>query len=174
MDFLNPADLIVVENGRLLTTTRKVAQVFEKRHDNVLRITRKRIAAAGAWGVLNFEETPYIDPQNGQAYAEYTMTKDGFTFLVQKFDGEKAVRFQIAYIEAFNAMADYIANRERTLWNEMLEVERLDGASFERASFGSRLMLDRKAALPELEQRRLRIRYDMQMEFDFGQEDKDE
>lgn len=66
MDFLNPADLIVVENGRLLTTTRKVAQVFEKRHDNVLRITRKLIAAAGAWGVLNFEEPPTSTRRTGR------------------------------------------------------------------------------------------------------------
>ena len=79
--------------------------MFGKRHDDVLRTIRKRLVEAGDWGVRNFAETPYIDPQNGQTYSAYTMTKNGFVFLVQKFSGKKAVAFQIAYIEAFDAMA---------------------------------------------------------------------
>lgn len=104
------APVVSIHDGKPVTTSKNIAEVFEKRHDNVVRAIRSRIAEAGEWGVLNFEETPYTDEQSGQTYSMFTLTKDGFTFLVQKFTGKKAVQFQIAYIEQFNAMESALRN----------------------------------------------------------------
>lgn len=98
------APLLCTVDGRATTTSRDVAAYFGKRHDHVLTLIRQRMAEAGEWGVPNFRDTPYIDPQNGQSYPMFTLSKDGFTFLAQKFSGKKAVQFQLAYINAFNAM----------------------------------------------------------------------
>lgn len=95
---------VSIINDQAVTTSKAIAEFFHKRHDNVLSAIRKRVIEAGEWGVLNFKETPYIDEQNGQTYSMFTVTKDGFTFLVQKFTGKKAVQYQIAYIEQFNIM----------------------------------------------------------------------
>lgn len=61
--------------------------VRRKRQDNVIRLIRARITEAGEWGVLNFKDTPYLDPQNGQAYPMFTMTMDGDQFLLSPVAG---------------------------------------------------------------------------------------
>src|SRR5690606_8608081 len=97
--------------------------VFGKRHDDVLRAVRSRIKDAGEWGLRNFTETTYIDAQNGQTYPAFEMTKNGFVFLAQRFTGKKAAGFQIAYIEAFDAMAAYIKNQREGLQYQFLRKE---------------------------------------------------
>ena len=112
---LNFVDFITVDGDELMTDSLKVAAVHGKRHDNVVAMIRGRIKEAGAWGLLNFKETPYIDQQNGQSYPKFNMTKDGYQFLVGKMSGKKAVEHQIAFIEAFNSMAAYIKNQREGL-----------------------------------------------------------
>lgn len=95
---------IAVIDGQPTTTTQDIADVYGKRHDNVIAIVRARMAEAGEWGVLNFEDTPYTNPQNGQTYPVIRMTKKGFHFVVGKFTGAKAVAHQIAFADAFERM----------------------------------------------------------------------
>lgn len=95
---------IAVIDGQPTTTTQDIADVYGKRHDDVLRIIRKRIAEAGEWGVRNFADTPYTNPQNGQTYTVIRMTKKGFHFVVGKFTGAKAVQHQIAFADEFERM----------------------------------------------------------------------
>lgn len=94
---------LAVVNGHPTTTSRDVAEAFSKRHDNVMRDIRNRLPDMGAWGLLNFEESSYLNEQ-GKLQPCFRMTKDGFVFVVQKFSGAQATRMQIAYIERFNAM----------------------------------------------------------------------
>lgn len=95
---------ITVTNGEPTTTTQDIAEVYGKDHANVLKVVRKRMAEAGDWGVVNFNETPYTNPQNGQTYTVIRMTEKGFHFVVGKFTGAKAVRHQIAYADEFQRM----------------------------------------------------------------------
>lgn len=95
---------IAVIDGQPTTTTQDIAEVYGRRHEYVLRIVRQRMAEAGEWGVANFGETPYTNPQNGQTYTVIRMTKKGFHFLVGKFTGAKAVQHQIAFADAFERM----------------------------------------------------------------------
>lgn len=98
------ANRIAVVDGIPTTTTQDIADVYGKRHDNVLAIVRARMSEAGEWGVLNFKETPYTNPQNGQTYNVIRMTKKGFHFVVGKFTGAKAVQHQIAFADEFERM----------------------------------------------------------------------
>jgi Rha family phage regulatory protein len=148
---LNFQDFISVDGGELTTDTLKVAAVHGKRHDNVLRIVRQRLADAGEWGVLNFKETPYVDAQNGQTYSMFTMTKDGYAFLVAKLTGKKAVEHQIAYIEAFNAMAAYLRNQRDGLRYRCMEKELECKDSARRGSFHGRGLNQRRQEKPMLE-----------------------
>ncbi|WP_018123391.1 Rha family transcriptional regulator [Desulfovibrio oxyclinae] len=97
---VNLPDLVTVENGKAMTTSLKVAEVFGKRHDAVLRDIRNLVGK----GVHNFVETPYVHPQNGQEYRMYLMDRDGFSLLVMGFTGDKALDWKLKYIEAFNKM----------------------------------------------------------------------
>nr|DAQ41615.1 MAG TPA: regulatory protein [Caudoviricetes sp.] len=91
------------DNGQLMTTSLKVAEVFGKEHSKVVRDI-ENISCSDSFRVANFGDTPYVNPQNGQTYKMYSMTKDGFVFLVMGYRGAKAAQFKEAYIEAFNKM----------------------------------------------------------------------
>ena len=76
--------------------------MFEKRHDNVLRDIKEFIVDE-SFGLLNFEESSYINSQNKEQ-PEYLITRDGFTLLAMGFTGAKAMQWKIKYAEAFNTM----------------------------------------------------------------------
>lgn len=107
----------------LTTTSRQVAEVFEKRHDNVLRDIES-LECSAEFRLLNFEESEYINAQS-RSQKEYVLTKDGFVMLVMGYTGEKAMKFKEAYINAFNEMEKELRRifAERQKW----EIERAKG-----------------------------------------------
>jgi len=142
-------DFITNEGTQLTTDSRKVAAVHNKRHDNVLRLIDQRLAVAGEWGALNFEESSYFSDQ-GKLQRMFTMTKDGYAFLVGRMTGKKAVEHQIAYIEAFNAMAAYIKNQREGLTYRCMAKELECKTSFEKGQFHGRGLNKRKQEKPIL------------------------
>lgn len=91
-----------------VVSSRKVAEVFGKRHDNVLQDIRG-LMCSDKFRLLNFQESSYRNEQN-KKQPEFTMTKDGFAFLAMGFTGEKAAAFKEAYINRFNEMEAFIRN----------------------------------------------------------------
>lgn len=91
------------DNGQLVTTSLKVAEVFGKEHSKVVRDIES-ISCSDSFRVANFGEATFENSKTGQFHKYYTMTKDGFVFLVMGYRGAKAAQFKEAYIEAFNKM----------------------------------------------------------------------
>lgn len=121
-------DLVIrSQQGRDVTTSLIVAEVFGKRHDNVLRDI-ENLSCSDSFRLLNFEETPYTNLQNGQTYKMYEMTKDGFSFLVMGYTGEKAGQFKEAFINEFNRREmmlksdDYILARSQEILHNRLQM----------------------------------------------------
>ena len=100
-------DLVILENNQALTTSRIVAEKFDKRHDAVLRDIRDLITQAkGLHKSVEssmFTETTYTNKQNKQQ-PMYLMTRDGFSLLAMGFTGKKALQFKLKFIDAFNRM----------------------------------------------------------------------
>ena len=90
------------DNGQLVTTSLKVAEVFGKEHNKVVRDI-ENLSCSENFNLANFGEINHIDDK-GRRYQAYSMTKDGFVFLVMGYRGAKAAQFKEAYIEAFNKM----------------------------------------------------------------------
>lgn len=90
------------DNGQLMTTSLKVAEVFGKEHNKVVRDI-ENLSCSENFNLANFGEINHIDDK-GRSYKAYSMTKDGFVFLVMGYRGAKAAQFKEAYIEAFNKM----------------------------------------------------------------------
>ena len=99
------------EKGQSVTTSLKVAEVFGKEHKNVLRDI-ETLSCSDEFRRLNFEHTPYVHPQNGQTYHYYQMTKDGFSFLVMGYTGEKAGQFKEQFIAEFNHREELLKSDE--------------------------------------------------------------
>jgi Rha family phage regulatory protein len=93
------------QNNKVVTTSLKIAEVFGKEHQHILRDIRELIDGVSKIGdTPMFEETTYIHPQNKQQYPMFLMNRDGFALLAMGFTGDKALRFKMAYINAFNEM----------------------------------------------------------------------
>lgn len=101
---------------KLITTSLKVAEKFEKDHKNVLRDIRE-LECSEEFTRLNFEPSSYSNSQN-KNQPMYSMTRDGFTMLVMGYTGEKAMKFKEDYINAFNAMESELKRiyTERQQW----------------------------------------------------------
>lgn len=91
------------EDGKLVVSSRQIAESFSKQHSHILRTIKDKISGNP---ILDSEKyfikSTYID--RGKQYIEYLLTRDGFSFLVMGFTGAKADEWKLKYIEAFNTM----------------------------------------------------------------------
>lgn len=99
---------LVVMDSKVVVSSRTVAEVFEKEHKNVLRDIQT-LGVDEDFIKLNFEPSTYCD-STGRTLPEFLITRDGFTLLAMGFTGAKAMKFKIAYIEAFNRMEEKLKN----------------------------------------------------------------
>ena len=90
---------LVSKDGSIFANSLDVARVFEKEHGKVIR----SIEDMSERGRANFGLTSYIDTFN-RTQKMYEMNRDGFTFLVMGFTGEKADNFKLDFIEGFNKL----------------------------------------------------------------------
>ena len=119
------------KNGQAMIDSRTVAEVFEKRHSDVLESieklkadadniktensalienadnSRKRLAQNCADVHKMFVES-YYKAGTGKKYKCYNMTRDGFSLLIMGFTGAKALEWKLKYIKAFNNMESHI------------------------------------------------------------------
>ena len=113
-------DLVVVSDFGVtclkdvpVVSSRRVADIFGKRHDHVLRDIKNVVDSLPKTGERdwenNFIESVY--KERGKKYPEYLLTRDGFTLLAMGFNGKKAIEFKIAYINEFNKMKSFIESR---------------------------------------------------------------
>lgn len=100
------ATLCEIKDGRVGTTSLRVAEVFSKEHKNVLRDIRE-LDCSPDFHRLNFEQMLKTTQLGNNATRQdpyYFITRDGFVFLVMGFTGKTAAKFKEAYIRAFNEM----------------------------------------------------------------------
>lgn len=103
------SDLVTIDGQQVVTSSRNVAEHFEKEHKNVLQAI-ENIKAENSAVTKMFFETSY-KAGTGKSYKEYLMNRDGFSLLVMGFTGAKALAWKLKYIEAFNAMEAKLADR---------------------------------------------------------------
>lgn len=83
-----------------------VAKFFGKRHDHVIRDIQN-LDCSDEFRLTNFGEMSYKDSY-GRKQKCYTMTRDGFVYLVMGYRGKKAAKFKELYIKRFNEMESII------------------------------------------------------------------
>lgn len=100
--------LVFISNNELRTTSLKVAEVFGKRHADVLRAIDELLTkVSGSFQERNLALLEYTQ-ENGLGIPVtnrmYELTRDGCMMLVMGFEGEKAMKVKEAYINEFNRM----------------------------------------------------------------------
>lgn len=114
-------DLVIMHDQQAVTTSLKVAEIFEKEHRVVMKSIRNLTAQNYAVKKM-FVEDSYLNSRNQQQPMFY-MNRDGFTLLAMGFTGSKAMEFKLKYIDAFNKMEKQIKEETKfrlpTNLNEM-------------------------------------------------------
>lgn len=116
------------QQGNNITTSLIVAQVFGKEHAKVVRDIES-LHCSDDFKSRQFWRHPYTHPQNGQTYYFYEMTKDGFSFLVMGYTGQKAGEFKESFITEFNKREvllksdDYILMRSQQILTKRVEAQ---------------------------------------------------
>ncbi len=107
-------EIVEIRNNVAFADSLQIAEHFGIQHKSVLanieklRSTDEKI---GKLTALSF----YVDTMN-RKQKKYLLTKDAFVFVVQKFKGAKAHKWQWLYIEAFNKMEAIINEKRSTDW----------------------------------------------------------
>lgn len=105
-------NVIIVENGEPMTTSLKIAEVFGKSHGKVIRDIRNLLEklesntlylAVPDLASLKFEQKTYLDKQ-GKERLMFNLNKNAMVLTVMKYTTKEALKFQVNYIEQFDAM----------------------------------------------------------------------
>lgn len=107
-------ELVFLENNQALTTSLKVAEVFGKRHDHVIRDVETQYGHLPEFGEMFYKAT-YPDSY-GRKQPMYLMNRDGFFMLVTGFTSKKATQVKLWFIKAFKAMEQILLNRQNEEW----------------------------------------------------------
>lgn len=109
-------DLVIMNNNQAVTTSLVLAEVFEKKHKNIIQAIEAKINTAENSALLKnmFIEDSYT-ASNGKQNKMYYLNRDGFTFIAMGFTGRKADEFKLKYIDAFNKMEEQIRNQSLQL-----------------------------------------------------------
>ncbi|XRJ96633.1 Rha family transcriptional regulator [Latilactobacillus sakei] len=104
-------NLVIMKNQQAVTSSLQVAEVFEKRHDHILRDIDSIKEDVPNFGEMFLEG---VEPDSyGRDRKVIYMNRDGFTLLAMGFTGKKALNFKLKYIEAFNQMESEVKNQNK-------------------------------------------------------------
>ncbi len=103
------APVVVAKDGGVFADSRDVAEFFGKRHTHVLDAIRDLLAKEPPLAP-NFR--PFkINDLTGETTSHVEMDRRGFTVLVMGFTGEKALKWKLRWIDAFDFMEAELRNR---------------------------------------------------------------
>jgi len=102
---------IFEKNNDAWVSSRTLADMFEKRHDHVIRDIQEAMKKLpDSFNVPNFGLVKYTD-KKGEKRPEYLLNRKSFALIAMGFNGKKAMQFKIQYIEYFEAMLSHIETR---------------------------------------------------------------
>ena len=152
MDAIYDLTAFIARDGaELVTDSRAVALAFKKRHKNVLQtIDRMRDSKRPEiveHHRLNFQPVDFLDAK-GERRPMYKMTAKGLSELAMSFSGEDARVIRIRFLNAFEEVAERLARTERSITQQLLELERREMPSQLKGKVGSKLMNERRKEKP--------------------------
>ncbi|MFY4737182.1 Rha family transcriptional regulator [Campylobacter coli] len=136
-----------IKENKVFINSLDLAKVFNKNHKDVLETTKNQ--PQNDFTESNFILSTYKD-KKGELRPCYNLTRDGFSLLVMGFTGEKAYKWKIEFIKAFNEMEKRLRN---------IEYEKHDKLAF-RQSLGYKSQL--KQQKEKYENKIKALQYDLE------------
>jgi anti-repressor protein len=102
-------ELVFIENGKAVTDSLTVAEVFGKDHKNVIRDINKQMKYAGEeFAALNFEPGSYLD-KNNQSRPKVNLSEEAFTLIAMSYNTKEAVQMKVKFIQEFKRMRETLS-----------------------------------------------------------------
>lgn len=100
--------IVYARNGKTFTTSKKIAEVFQKKHKDVLKMIDQKKNGnqqSAQFCADHITETIRVDLQ-GRTQREYELDDAGFSLIASVLSGDKSDEFKIKYITAFDKMRE--------------------------------------------------------------------
>ena len=154
-----PALPVILDlDGELRTTSAAVAVGVGLPHPTVIKLVRRYQAEISRFGRVGFEIQPFETSGGAQSREVAYLNEGQATFLISLMRNTAAVvEFKIRLVEEFIRMKAALQSRHASLWQQLQTVIAREIESKVKSSFGSHLMLKRKAEKPSLEGERLSL-----------------
>ncbi|EJD4628539.1 Rha family transcriptional regulator [Campylobacter coli] len=136
-----------IKENKVFINSLDLAKVFNKNHKDVLETTKNQ--PQNDFTESNFILSTYKD-KKGELRPCYNLTRDAFSLLVMGFTGEKAYKWKVEFIKAFNEMEKRLRN---------IEYEKHDKLAF-RQSLGYKSQL--KQQKEHYENKIKALKYDLE------------
>lgn len=129
------------QDGKILASSRDVAEKFGKSHNHVIRDIEDIISKSDCPNLDSemFVESTYQNSR-GKTYKCYLMNRDGFSLLAMGFTGKEALQWKLKYIEAFNKMEETLKSGDYLSEEEKLKLQLFSKDPLEVASAHNRLV----------------------------------
>lgn len=154
----NQNNLVRMFKNQVVVSSIQLAERFDKRHCDVLRLTNALLRSFNSGRLSkHFFKSNYTD-NKGERRPMYLMDRDGFSLLVMSFKGEKALKWKLDFIDAFNAMEQEIKDNQHQisadlkdkLYTTSIELEKIKihrHKLFEESMNQSALLNEKRAEL---------------------------
>ncbi len=120
MNDIIPQDFVMQDGSTVLTDSRTVAIKFDKNHKDVLKTIRALLKKLPESARRNFALCHEINGlrSNSRPLPFYRLTKDGFMLVAMRYTTDAALMVQLAFLDAFNRMAEFIRTQMMGEWRE--------------------------------------------------------
>jgi phage regulator Rha-like protein len=152
--------LVVIVGGEPLASSETIAKGMKQQHASTIKLVRKHQAALDSLGQVRFQ----IRLNRQGSKTEFAMLNEQQAAILISLmrNTERVVDFKIALVAEFYRMRDALNQRTQNLWQQLQAQIAKEVQSEVRASFGSRLMLERKAEITGLRKERGRLEAEIQ------------
>ena len=125
--------IVFVKDEQPVTNSLKIAEVFQKSHNKVLRDIRD-LKCSESFRLSNFGHSTYKNKQ-GREMPMFIVTFDGFAILAMGYTGESAMQFKERYINEFNRTRQILDSRHFTLMSTEQKTIKLEIAKSIHSKF---------------------------------------
>jgi len=155
--------LVSVIGGEPLASSLVIARGMKAKHRSVIQLVRRHIDTLGEFGRVQFEMRPF-STAGGQQTREVAMLNEQQAALLISMmrNTDEVVAFKVRLIREFYRMRDALNQRTQNLYQQLQALVAEEVETQVKASFGSRLILERKRAIPEFRRRRERLEAEIQ------------
>jgi Rha family phage regulatory protein len=117
-------NLVVVQNGQAVTDSLTVAEVFGKRHDNVMKDIRNQInklvlADEMDFTLLNFKERTF-ETEKGNLYNKFELTEDAFALIAMSYTTPEAMKMKVSFLKEFKRIKEELSKPKQLTEREQL------------------------------------------------------